>query len=97
MSKKYLSPIKDIIKEAKKGKMFILVDDKDRENEGDLVLAAEKVDADAINFMAIHARGLICLAINEDRCKRLGLEQMVKNNGTELGRLLLLLLKLQTV
>tara|TARA_B100001564_G_scaffold341058_1_gene335308 strand:- start:446 stop:1474 length:1029 start_codon:yes stop_codon:yes gene_type:complete len=61
------------------------MDDEDRENEGDLVLAAEKVDPDAVNFMATHARGLICLAINEDRCKKLGLEQMVKHNGTELG------------
>ena len=65
--------------------MVILMDDEDRENEGDLVLAAEKVDPDAINFMATHARGLICLAINEERCKKLGLEQMVKHNGTELG------------
>ena len=65
--------------------MVILMDDEDRENEGDLVLAAEKVDPSAINFMATHARGLICLAINEERCKKLGLEQMVKHNGTELG------------
>jgi 3,4-dihydroxy 2-butanone 4-phosphate synthase/GTP cyclohydrolase II len=61
------------------------MDDEDRENEGDLVLAAEKVDPDAVNFMATHARGLICLAITEERCKKLGLEQMVKHNGTELG------------
>ena len=80
-----LNSIQEIIEDISLGKMVILMDDEDRENEGDLVLAAEKVDADAINFMAIHARGLICLAINEDRCKRLGLEQMVKNNGTELG------------
>ena len=80
-----LSNIEEIIKDLKNGKMIIIVDDEDRENEGDLVLAAEKVDSDAINFMATHARGLICLAINEDRCKSLGLEQMVKNNGTELG------------
>ena len=80
-----LNSIQEIIEDISLGKMVILMDDEDRENEGDLVLAAEKVDADAINFMAIHARGLICLAINEDRCKSLGLEQMVKNNGTELG------------
>ena len=61
------------------------MDDEDRENEGDLILAAEKVSPEAINFMATHARGLICLALNDERCKRLGLEQMVKNNGTELG------------
>ena len=80
-----LNSIQEIIEDISLGKMVILMDDEDRENEGDLVLAAEKVNADAINFMATHARGLICLAINEDRCKRLGLEQMVKNNGTELG------------
>jgi len=61
------------------------MDDDDRENEGDLILAAEKVSPEAINFMATHARGLICLALDDERCKRLGLEQMVKNNGTELG------------
>jgi 3,4-dihydroxy 2-butanone 4-phosphate synthase/GTP cyclohydrolase II len=65
--------------------MVVLMDDEDRENEGDLILAAEKVSPEAINFMATHARGLICLALDDERCKRLGLEQMVKNNGTELG------------
>ena len=80
-----LNSIQEIIEDISEGKMVILMDDEDRENEGDLVLAAEMVDADAINFMATHARGLICLAINEERCKTLGLEQMVKNNGTELG------------
>ena len=80
-----LNSIQEIIEDISQGKMVILMDDEDRENEGDLVLAAEKVDPDAFNFMATHARGLICLAINEERCKKLGLEQMVKHNGTELG------------
>jgi 3,4-dihydroxy 2-butanone 4-phosphate synthase/GTP cyclohydrolase II len=80
-----LNSIQEIIEDIAEGKMVILMDDEDRENEGDLVLAAEKVDPSAINFMATHARGLICLAINEERCKKLGLEQMVKHNGTELG------------
>ena len=80
-----LNSIQEIIEDISQGKMVILMDDEDRENEGDLVLAAEKVDPNAINFMATHARGLICLAINEERCKKLGLEQMVKHNGTELG------------
>ena len=80
-----LNSIQEIIEDISQGKMVILMDDEDRENEGDLVLAAEKVDPEAVNFMAKHARGLICLAINEDRCKKLGLEQMVKHNGTELG------------
>ena len=80
-----LNSIQEIISDISEGKMVVLMDDEDRENEGDLVLAAEKVSPEAINFMATHARGLICLALNDERCKRLGLEQMVKNNGTELG------------
>ena len=80
-----LNSIQEIISDISEGKMVVLMDDEDRENEGDLILAAEKVSPEAINFMATHARGLICLALNDDRCKRLGLEQMVKNNGTELG------------
>ncbi|MFL2698198.1 MAG: 3,4-dihydroxy-2-butanone-4-phosphate synthase [Gammaproteobacteria bacterium] len=75
----------ELIQDISEGKMVVLMDDEDRENEGDLILAAEKVSPEAINFMATHARGLICLALNEERCKKLGLEQMVKNNGTELG------------
>ena len=80
-----LNSIQELITDIAEGKMIVLMDDEDRENEGDLILAAEKVNPEAINFMATHARGLICLALNDDRCKRLGLEQMVKNNGTELG------------
>ena len=80
-----LNRIQELIKDIAAGKMVVLMDDEDRENEGDLILAAENVSPVAINFMATHARGLICLALNDERCKRLGLEQMVKNNGTELG------------
>ena len=80
-----LNSIQEIISDISEGKMVVLMDDEDRENEGDLILAAEKVSPEAINFMATHARGLICLALNEERCRRLGLEQMVKHNGTELG------------
>ena len=80
-----LNSIQEIISDISEGKMVVLMDDEDRENEGDLILAAEKVSPEAINFMATHARGLICLALNDERCTRLGLEQMVKNNGTELG------------
>ena len=80
-----LNSIQEIISDISEGKMVVLMDDEDRENEGDLILAAEKVSPESINFMATHARGLICLALNDERCKRLGLEQMVKNNGTELG------------
>ena len=69
-----LNSIQEIISDISEGKMVVLMDDEDRENEGDLILAAEKVSPEAINFMATHARGLICLALNDERCRRLGLE-----------------------
>jgi 3,4-dihydroxy 2-butanone 4-phosphate synthase/GTP cyclohydrolase II len=72
----------DIIEEARKGRMFILVDDEDRENEGDLVIPAQCATPDAINFMAKHARGLICLALTRQRVEQLGLALMSQNNGT---------------
>ena len=74
--KKTSSTIKEIIKDAKKGKMFILVDNKDRENEGDLVIPASKVSAKKINFMAKHGRGLICLALTSKKIKKLNLSLM---------------------
>ena len=72
----------DIIEEARKGRMFILVDDEDRENEGDLVIPAQCATPEAINFMAKHARGLICLALTRERVEQLGLKLMAQNNGT---------------
>jgi 3,4-dihydroxy 2-butanone 4-phosphate synthase/GTP cyclohydrolase II len=72
----------DIIEEARKGRMFILVDDEDRENEGDLVIPAQWATPEAINFMAKHARGLICLALTRERVEQLGLPLMARNNGT---------------
>ena len=80
-----LSPIQDIIADIKAGKMVILVDEEDRENEGDLVLAAEHVTPEAINFMAKYARGLICLTLSEARCRQLNLPLMVSNNGSSHG------------
>lgn len=71
-----------IINEARNGRMFILVDDDDRENEGDLVIPAQMATPDAINFMARHGRGLICLALTKDRVDTLGLPLMARNNGT---------------
>jgi len=68
------------LEEIRRGKMVILVDDADRENEGDLVLAAEHVTPEAINFMAKHARGLICLSLTEEQVRRLGLSMMVQEN-----------------
>ena len=73
-----------IINEARNGRMFILVDDDDRENEGDLVIPAQMATPDAINFMARHGRGLICLALTKDRVDALGLEPMARVNGTSM-------------
>ncbi len=80
MKKNYLSPIKDIIKDSKKGKMFILVDDKDRENEGDLVIPGSKCNSKNINFMATHGRGLICLALTRNKVEQLNLPLMSSLN-----------------
>lgn len=75
-----LSPIEDIIEDARNGRMFILVDDEDRENEGDLIIPAQMATPDAVNFMAKHARGLICLALTDARAKHLGLPLMARHN-----------------
>ena len=80
MSKNYLSPINEILNEAKKGKMFILVDDKDRENEGDLVIPGSKCNSKNINFMATHGRGLICLALTKKKVLELNLPLMSSLN-----------------
>jgi 3,4-dihydroxy 2-butanone 4-phosphate synthase/GTP cyclohydrolase II len=78
----YLSSPEEIIDEARNGRMFILVDDEDRENEGDLVIPAQMATPEKINFMARHGRGLICLAMTKARVETLGLELMSRNNGT---------------
>ncbi len=77
-----LVPIEEIIDEARNGRMFILVDDEDRENEGDLIIPAQMATPDAINFMATHGRGLICLAMTKARVEQLGLQLMSRANGT---------------
>lgn len=74
------SPIPEILEEMRQGRMIILVDDEDRENEGDLVVAGEKCSADVINFMATHGRGLICLSLTPDRIEQLGLPPQSVNN-----------------
>lgn len=76
----FLSPIETILEDAKAGKMFILMDDEDRENEGDLVIPAQMADATAINFMAKYGRGLICLAMGKARIQTLGLPPMSHRN-----------------
>ncbi|MDO8931633.1 MAG: bifunctional 3,4-dihydroxy-2-butanone-4-phosphate synthase/GTP cyclohydrolase II [Rhodocyclaceae bacterium] len=80
-----ISPIQDIVADMRAGKMVILVDEEDRENEGDLVLAAEHVTPEAINFMAKFGRGLICLTLTETRCRQLDLPLMVRDNKTPHG------------
>ena len=80
-----ISPIEEILADMKTGRIVILVDEEDRENEGDLVLAADHVTPDAINFMARFGRGLICLTLTRERCERLRLPPMVARNGTKMG------------
>jgi 3,4-dihydroxy 2-butanone 4-phosphate synthase / GTP cyclohydrolase II len=77
-----LVPIEEIIEEARNGRMYILVDDEDRENEGDLIIPAQMATPDAINFMATHGRGLICLTLTKKRVDQLGLDLMSRANGT---------------
>ena len=80
-----ISPVSEIIDELRMGRMVILVDEEDRENEGDLVMAAEFVTPEAINFMVTHGRGLVCLTLTEERCRQLELPLMSNKNGTPYG------------
>jgi 3,4-dihydroxy 2-butanone 4-phosphate synthase/GTP cyclohydrolase II len=80
-----ISPITDIIADIRAGRMVVLVDEEDRENEGDLVLGAQFATPEHINFMARYGRGLICLTLTEMRCRQLNLSPMVQRNGTRLG------------
>jgi 3,4-dihydroxy 2-butanone 4-phosphate synthase/GTP cyclohydrolase II len=80
-----ISPVEEIVADMRSGRIVILVDEEDRENEGDLVLAAEHVTPEAINFMARFGRGLICLTLTRDRCRQLNLPPMVARNGDKKG------------
>jgi len=80
-----ISPVPELVAELAAGRMIVLVDEEDRENEGDLVIAAEHVTPAAINFMARFARGLICLTLTRERCERLQLPPMTSRNGTKHG------------
>ncbi len=80
-----IASIHDIIAEIRAGRMVVLVDEEDRENEGDLVFAAEFVTPEAINFMIRHARGLVCLTLTEERCRQLGISHMARENKSPLG------------
>ena len=80
-----ISPVEDIVADMRAGRIVILVDEEDRENEGDLVLASDHVTADGINFMARYGRGLICLTLTRERCERLQLPPMTARNGDKKG------------
>ncbi|MCW5625431.1 MAG: 3,4-dihydroxy-2-butanone-4-phosphate synthase, partial [Burkholderiales bacterium] len=80
-----IAAVPDIVSELRDGRMVILVDDEERENEGDLIMAAQFVTPAAINFMAKHGRGLICLTLTEARCRQLELPPMVTRNGAPHG------------
>jgi len=78
---KKLDPIEEAIKDISKGKMVIVVDDENRENEGDFIVAAELITPEIVNFMSIHGRGLMCVALTADRCRQLDLPLMVENSN----------------
>src|SRR5215218_4637579 len=80
-----INTVKEIIADLKAGRMVVLVDEQDRENEGDFVIAADFVTPEAINFMARHGRGLICLTLTEERCRQLNLPLMVSSNRSVHG------------
>ena len=80
----FISPIEEIIEEARNGRMFILIDDEDRENEGDLVIPAQMATPDAINFMAKYGRGLVCLTLTRQRIEQLGLPLMPRTHASRL-------------
>src|ERR671935_1653872 len=77
--------IEEAIEDIREGRFVVVVDDPDRENEGDLVVAAQFATPDAVNFMATHARGLICLCLTGERCEELGLPPMTQRNEARLG------------
>ena len=77
--------IPELLEELRAGRMVVIVDDEDRENEGDLIMAAELVKPSDINFMVTHARGLVCLSLTRERCRQLGLPPMVRDNTSPHG------------
>src|ERR687884_815059 len=84
-TKAQFATIEEAIEDIREGRMVVVVDDEDRENEGDLTIAAQFATPDAINFMATHARGLVCLCLTPERCEELGLRQMTDRNETPYG------------
>ncbi|HEV2615301.1 MAG TPA: 3,4-dihydroxy-2-butanone-4-phosphate synthase, partial [Candidatus Acidoferrales bacterium] len=84
-TKSPFATVEEALEEIRQGRMIVLVDDEDRENEGDLTMAAEKITPDAVNFMAKEGRGLICLALTEERCDALNLTPMSQRNTSAFG------------
>ena len=80
-----ISPVADVVAAIRAGEIVILVDDEDRENEGDLMFAAEFVTPEKINFLAKHGRGLVCMSVTEEHAARLGLKPMVEQNRSRHG------------
>jgi 3,4-dihydroxy 2-butanone 4-phosphate synthase/GTP cyclohydrolase II len=80
-----MNTTQELIDELRHGRMIVLADAEDRENEGDLLLAADFVTPETINFMATHARGLVCLTLTEERCRQLGIDLMVSDNRSPMG------------
>src|SRR5258706_4257593 len=80
-----ISPTQELIDDIRRGRMVVLADAEDRENEGDLLIAADFITPEAINFMATHARGLVCLTLTEERCRQLNLPLMVNDNRSPMG------------
>ena len=81
-----MNSVEEIVDDIRQGKMVILMDDEDRENEGDLIIAAERVRTEDINFMATNARGLICLTLTRERCDYLNLPLMVRSEERRVGK-----------
>ena len=88
MSEFVFDPVEDLVADLRQGKMVIITDDEHRENEGDLIIAAEKITPEKVNFMLKHARGVLCAPVTVSRCKELDLPHQVSDNTSVLGTLL---------
>src|SRR3979411_3379479 len=84
-NRSHFATVEEAVEEIRQGRQIVLVDDEDRENEGDLTMAAEKITPEAVNFMAKHGRGLVCLALTEERCDELALPLMTPVNTSNYG------------
>ena len=85
MEQRKLNTVEEVLEDFRQGKVVIVVDDEDRENEGDFIVAAEKITPEIVNFMLHNGRGVLCAPLTEDRCRELDLDMMVGNNTSLLG------------